>query len=70
MVSGAEGERRLDLDADAVGRNAGAIVGAVNEKPAGPDRLQASKADFDPILRCEALEAELLCGARSDGCRD
>ena len=38
VMAGAEGERRLDLDADAVGGNAGAIVRAVHDEAAGGDR--------------------------------
>ena len=39
VVASPEGERRLDLDPDPVGRNAGTIMGAVNEKPPSVDWL-------------------------------
>ena len=51
VVAGAESERRLDLDADPVGRNVGAVVGTVNEKPPGPDGLEACEALSHPVLR-------------------
>ena len=41
VVAGAEGERRLDLDADVVGPDAGAVMRAVHDEAAGPHRLQA-----------------------------
>jgi hypothetical protein len=56
-MAGAEGERGLDLDADAVGRNAGTVVRAVYDKAAGRDRLQSDEALGDPILRGNAFEA-------------
>ena len=51
VMAGAEGERRLDLDADAVGRNAGAVMGAVHDEAAGRDRLQPGEALAHPVLR-------------------
>ena len=48
-MAGAEGERRLDLDAERVCRDAGAVVGAVHEKAAGgtgarPARLSRTQS--------------------------
>ena len=57
VMAGTEGERGLDLDADAVRFNAGAVVRAVHDKSAGRDRLQPDEALRDPILRGDALEA-------------
>ena len=62
VMAGAEGERRLDLDADAVGRDAGAIMRAVHDEAAGRDRRQSGEASRDPVLRRDALEAERLGG--------
>ncbi len=43
-MAGAEGERGLDLDADAVRRDAGAVVRAVHDEAAGRDRLEPGEA--------------------------
>ena len=48
VMAGAEGERRLDFDADAVDRDAGAVVGAVHDKTAGGDRRQAGEDSRGP----------------------
>ena len=48
-MAGAEGERRLDFDADPVDRDAGAVVGAVHDKTAGGDRRQAGETLADPV---------------------
>ncbi len=39
MMAGAEGERGFDLDADAVDRDPGSVVRAVDDEAAGRDRL-------------------------------
>ena len=62
VMAGAEGERRLDLDADPAWRDAGAIVRAVHDEAAGRDRLQAREALAHPILGGDALEAQRLAG--------
>ncbi len=69
VVAGAEGERCLDLDADPVDRNAGAVVGAVNDKPSGPNRLQAGEALAHPVFRRDAFEGKRLRGLGSCGRR-
>ena len=69
VVAGAERERRLDLDADPVGRYMGAVVGTVNEKSPGLDGFEACEALFHPILRGHALETEPLRRRRTSGCR-
>ena len=51
MVTGAEGERRFDLDADAVERNAAAVMGAVHDETAGLDRPQTGETLAHPIGR-------------------
>ena len=68
MMTGAESKRRLDFDADAVCRNTGAIVCAVNDEPAGDYRTEASQAVGDPILHCEALKVQRRGRSRSGCC--
>jgi len=58
VVAGAEGERRLDFDADAVWWNAAAVVRPVNDETAGRDRRQAGKAFAHPIRGADAREAQ------------
>jgi hypothetical protein len=66
-MPGAEGKSCFDLDADFIERYEGAIVPAVNNKAAGRDRPQSSKALPDPILSGDALE--LQRSARRSSCR-
>ena len=47
-MAGAEGERGLDLDADAVDRNAVAIVRAMHDEAPGGDRLEPGEAFAAP----------------------
>ena len=61
VMAGAEGERRLDLDADPVDRDAGAVVRAVDDETAGRDRLEPGEALAHPILRRDALETRAPC---------
>jgi len=49
VVPGAEGEGRLDLDADPIWRNAVAVVRAVDHKPPGRNRCQPFEALGHPI---------------------
>ena len=70
VMAGAEGERRLDLDADAVERNAAAVVRAVHRKTAGRDRLKPGEACADPILHGDTLEAQRLSSRRPQHGRD
>jgi hypothetical protein len=58
VMAGAEGERGLDLDADAVARNAGAVVRSMDQKAAGRDRLEPRKARRDPVARRHRLDDE------------
>jgi hypothetical protein len=50
VVSGAEGERSLDLDGEVVGAALLAIMGAMHQHATCPHRLQALKGSLDPIL--------------------
>ena len=58
VMAGAESQRRFDLDADAIERDAGAVVGAVHDEAAGGDGSQSGEAFAHPILRRDALEAQ------------
>ena len=68
VMAGAEGERRLDLDADAVGRHAGAVMRAVHDEAAGRDRRQSGEALPNPVRRFDAPEAQSR-GRRGSGRR-
>ena len=69
-MAGAEGERGFDLDADAVDRNAGAVVRAVHDKAAGRDRLQPGKAFATQSAAAMRLEAQRACRRGAAGhCR-
>ncbi len=60
MVAGAEGESGLDLDADAVGRNAATVVAAVDHEPSGGNRRQAGEALRHPVPRHDRSERQVL----------
>ena len=70
VVSGAEGEGGPDLDADAVGPDAGAIVLAVDDEAAGLDRLEPFLARLHPVLRRQGLERECIRRLRPGGKAD
>src|ERR1043166_7250456 len=57
-MAGAEGERGLDLDADAVGWNSDAVMRAMHGEAPRDDRLQARKARRNPVLRFDLVERE------------
>jgi len=57
-MAGAEGERGFDLDADAIERYTGAVMGAVHDEAAGGDGSQSGEAFAHPIRRRDALEAQ------------
>src|SRR5579883_3450957 len=67
-MTGAEGERRLDLDGHIVRPDSGAVMRAMDEKAAGPDRGEASQRVGDPVGLLGASELDALCGllARRD----
>jgi hypothetical protein len=66
MMAGAERQRRLDLDADGINRDAKAVMATVDDEAAGSDRRQASEAPAYPIGRRDALETQRL-GRRRPG---
>ena len=59
VMAGAEGERRLDLDADAVGWNARAVVRPVHQEAPGRDRLEPGEARGHPVARRDRLDDEI-----------
>src|SRR6185437_16409119 len=61
VVTGAEGERGLDLDADFVGLDADAVVRAMHDETAGPHWRQTREALLDPVGRCDRVEGEGGC---------
>src|SRR5207244_6510069 len=58
VVAGAEGERRLDLDAGAIAGSARAVVRAVHDEAASLDRGETLEAGANPIFRRQPLEGE------------
>ncbi len=66
-MAGAESQRRFDLDADAIERDAGAVVGAVNDEAAGGDGRQSGEAFAHPIFGRDALEAQRFGGSVACG---
>ena len=67
VMAGAEGQRRFDLDADAVVRDAGAVMGAVHDEAAGGDGRQSGEAFAHPIFGRDALEAQRFGGSVACG---
>ena len=70
VMAGAEGERRLDLDAEIVRMHARAVVRAVHEEAAGAHRLQAFEALAYPVGVADGLEAQRLRGLVAAGDAD
>jgi hypothetical protein len=70
MMAGAEGERCLDLDADAVCPHPRAIMRAMHHKTSGTDRRQSLQALAHPVGGCQRFEHEgvrcLLTGRGRD----
>ena len=62
VMTGPEGKGSLDLDAEIVRPQSGAVMRAMHQKTPGPDGLEPFEARGDPILRRERLEAR--AGAR------
>ena len=64
-MTGSECQRRLDLDADAIGRHALAIVGAMHDEAPGRDRGQSGQARLHPIGGPDGFEDERIGGLRA-----
>ena len=60
VMSGAEGEARLDADRNDAVRHAPGIVRAIEKEPPGPHRRQAELALANPILIGQGLDADAL----------
>ena len=60
-MPGTERQRRLDLDAELVGRHAVAVVLAMHHEPSGWDRDEILEAGLDPILGFHRVEGDVLC---------
>ena len=61
VMAGAERQRRLDLDAELVGRHPLAVMLAMHDKAAGGDRDQIFEAGLDPVLGLDGVEGDVLC---------
>ena len=70
VMAGAEGERRLDLNADLVRPHAGATVRPVHDEPTGLDRREAFEAFAHPVRGRERLEPQRIGCRRAGGGRD
>ena len=57
-MAGAECQRRLDLDAELVGRHTQPVVAAVHDELAGADRDQICKARLDPVPGLDRVERD------------
>jgi hypothetical protein len=66
-MAGAEGERRLDLDAEVVRMHAAAVVRPVHQEAAGVHGLEACEALPHPVCLDDTLEPQRLCGLVAGG---
>ncbi len=67
VMTGAEGEARLDLDGDVACADFRPVVAAMDEKASGPDRLKAGKRIRHPVAlfrhsECHRLRRLLVGG--------
>ena len=56
-MAGAEGERRLDLDADVIRAPPAPIMRAMHQHAAGADRGQSGKSVLHPVLLGDCRKA-------------
>ena len=59
VMAGAERQRRLDLDAELVGRHFGAVMLAVHDEPPGADRNEFFQRGLDPVLGFHRVEGDV-----------
>src|SRR5580704_7595149 len=59
-MAGAERQRRLDLDAELVGRNARAVMVAMHDEATRAHRNQFLERGLDPVLGLDGVEADVL----------
>ena len=67
VVAGAERQRRLDLDAELVGRNLRAVMLAVHDEAPGADRDQFLERGLDPVLGLDRVERDAPRGLVAGG---
>src|SRR5262249_58832512 len=70
VVTRAEGEPRLDLDADTVRSHARAVMRTVHDKTAGFDRRETFEAFAHPVRGRERLERQRMGRRAAGGGRD
>ena len=70
VMAGAEGERRLDLDAELVRRNFVAVVLAMDDEAAGMHGNQILQRGLDPVLGFDDVEGGRARGLLARGERD
>ncbi len=68
MMASTECEGRFDFNADVVSAQVRAVMCAMDDKPARPDRRQPRKAGGDPVFGGELLNDQLL-GSTFAGCQ-
>jgi hypothetical protein len=71
VMARAEGERRLDLNPELVGRNAGAIMLAVDQETSGRHGDEVVEAGLDPVFGLDRVEGNArgdigACGIGDD----
>ena len=64
VMAGAERQRRLDLDAELVRRDARAIMLAVHDEAPGGDRDEVLEAGLDPVPGLDGVEGDVLARRR------
>ena len=67
VMAGAESQCRLDFDAELVGRNAVAVVLAVDHEAAGGHRDQIFQGRLDPVLGFDDVENDAAGGLSPGG---
>ena len=67
VVAGAEGQRRLDFDAELVGRDPLAVMLAVDHEAPGRHGDEVFEAGLDPILGLDRVEGDALCNFPTSG---
>ena len=69
VMAGAERQRRLDLDAELVGRNAQTVMPAVHDEAPGAHRRQFFQRRLDPVPGLPAMSKAICCAASPPAAR-
>src|SRR5260370_23692560 len=73
-MAGAERQRRLDFDAELVGRHARAVVASVHDEAPGRDRHEILERSLDPVPGFDRVERnvlrDLVAGGEADQLAD